>query len=220
MKKLSKCIGIISYLPEDKQVKEARFNKLLKLIKHCDYLFKLPIILIAQNYSSNDLNKILEVSNDTKIYTYQKLGITGARRELRKKFLESDYDYLIMLDDDCGLSGLSSTEYLKQIDSNPDCFIEFKATLLKLFAISRTIFKEVDYDNIEAERGEGFEDRLFVNTLRLKFPDARRQFINTGIFEASISTKDPLSTWYTNQNLTQMINNTNIKIADINEKKD
>lgn len=214
---MKKVIGIISYLPEDKEVQKIRFYKLLKLINSCNYLFNLPFIIIAQNYSSSYISELVAVAKNIKIYNYPKLGITGARHELRSKFLASEYDYLIMLDDDCEVAGISGQEYLKQIENNPNCFIEFKSTLLKLFAISKTIFKEVDYENIEAENGDGFEDRIFVNTLRIKFPDARREFQKTGLTESSISTNDPLSTWYKKQDLETMINKTNTKLLEIME---
>lgn len=113
---------------------------------------------------------------------------------MRRIFLESDYDYLIMLDDDCRLIGKSGQRYLDQIDRNPDCFIEFDKTLLKLFAISKSVFMEYDYEEVNPESGEGFEDRIFVNKLRVKCPERRRLFQNTGLIQSSMATADPLST--------------------------
>ena len=209
--KLKCVIGIISYFPDDKNITNQRYQKLCALLTKCHQLFNLPIIIIAQNWKS-DLVRVPWVT----IYRYpEKLGITGARKELRKIFLESDYDYLIMLDDDCEVYGNSGKEYLKQIDENPDCFIEFNKTLLKLFAISKTLFKEVDYGDLNPENGEGFEDRLFVNTLREKFPGCRREFKNTGVEQHSESTADPLSTWYKNQDLKKMLENTENKLKEI-----
>lgn len=43
------CIGIISYLPPDQDIRSQRLEKLNKLITKCDEIFKLPIIIIAQN---------------------------------------------------------------------------------------------------------------------------------------------------------------------------
>ena len=199
-----KVIGIISYLPDDSKIRAERFRKLNELIVSCNHLLNLPIIIIAQNWSNLNI-----ISSNVTIYKYEnKLGIVGARKELRKKFLKLDYDYLIMLDDDCTLYGSSGENYLKQIDANPDCFIEFMKTLLKLFAISKSLFAQVDYDDINPEDGEGFEDRIFVNKLRKLFPEKRREFKDAGIYQSSISTKDPLSTWYTNQNIREMLDNT------------
>ena len=130
---LSKVIGIISYLPDDKEVREYRKNKLSALIDKAISLFNLPIMIIAQNYSEEDIWDIKNKDNKILIYDYiHKLGITGARKVLREKFLKSSYDYLIMIDDDVELIGNSSDKYLSQIDENPDCFIENFKSLHKM----------------------------------------------------------------------------------------
>lgn len=46
---MTKCIGIISYFPDDNKVRKIRIDKLNNLLKRCDELFNLPIIIIAQN---------------------------------------------------------------------------------------------------------------------------------------------------------------------------
>lgn len=199
---MKKLLGIISYLPDNPIIREHRWGKLNKLILKCNQLFNLPIIIIAQNWKDLKLDNVI-------LYQYEnKLGIVGARKTLRQKFLESDYDYLIMLDDDCELIGNSGIEYLKQIDTNPDCFIEFNKTLLKLFAISKTLFREVNYEDINPEDADGFEDRIFVNKLRKLFPDKKREFKNTGLIQHSTSTADKDSTWYKDQDITKMLKNT------------
>lgn len=198
---MKKVIGIISYLPDDVKIRSQRIQLLSSLIAKCNQLFNLSIFIIAQNWP------ILNFKNCT-IFNYPKLGITGARKKLREKFLESEYDYLIMLDDDCRLEGSSGKEYLRQIDVNPGKFGEFKQTLLKLFAISKEIFELEDFEDAEPEKGEGFEDRILVNKLRKKYPDKKFTFKNTGITEISTSTKDPLSTWYNNQDIKTMLQNT------------
>ena len=43
------CIGIISYLPDDQEIRKHRAEQLNKLLGQCDTMFKLPIIIIAQN---------------------------------------------------------------------------------------------------------------------------------------------------------------------------
>ena len=134
-------------------------------------------------------------------------GIIGARRELREFFINSNYTNLIMLDDDCEIKGGThdASEYLKQIEENKDCFIEFNDTLLKLFCISKDIFKEVDYENINPELEEGFEDRIFVEKLRRLYKDKRRVFVKNNLEECSSSTKDEYSTWYKEQDIDRML---------------
>ena len=204
---IKKVIGIISYLPDNQQIKDQRLKLLISLVNKCNQLFNLPIIIIAQNWPE------IELFNCS-IKKYPKLGITGARKELRTQFLESEFDYLIMLDDDCKLEGTSGAEYLKQIDEHPGMFGEFKKTLLKLFAISKEIFQLEDFDDISPKKEEGFEDRIFVNKLRKKYPNKRFEFKNTKIEEHSIATRDPLSTWYKNQDIKKMLENT-IKNIDL-----
>ena len=200
-------IGIISYLPDDKEVREHRFNILKWLVHVCNYLFELPIYIVVQNYDEEEENILKKCKNVTLSTNYEKLGILKARRVLRDYFINSAYTNLIMLDDDCVIVGTiaQAKNYLKQIYDNRDCFIEFNDTLLKLFCISKEIFKEVDYEDVEPEKGEGFEDRIFVNKLRNLYKDKRRIFIKDGLEEYSTSTKDEYSTWYTTQDIEKML---------------
>ena len=110
-------------------------KKLLRLLHSCNDIFNLPIIIIAQNYNEDDLKQIKQINNIS-IYEFVKLGIVGARNALRNIFLKSSYSYLIMLDDDCSISGTKEAgqKYLSQIDENPNCYYEFNKSLLKLFA--------------------------------------------------------------------------------------
>jgi hypothetical protein len=135
------------------------------------------------------------------VYHYEKLGITGARRELRKRFLESPYEYLIMLDDDCIIGGdqEAAVRYLRTIDAHPDAYGTFAGTLFKLFAISRTMYEKVDFPPLEAERGEIFEDIFLVSLLRKRWPHQEFSLAGCGLTETSDSAWDKSSTWYHNQ---------------------
>ena len=102
-----------------------------------------------------------------------------------------------MLDDDCRIFGSQEgvKQYMEQIKSHPSGFGEFSRTLLKLFAISKDIFKEVKFnETLNHEKGEGFEDRYFVNYLRQKYPTKQYMFRCSGLYESSVSTADPYST--------------------------
>lgn len=179
------------------------------------------MIIIAQNWTVQDIQLIGTTDFALQIRAYKKLGITGARRQLRNVFLALGYDYLIMLDDDCEIEGKSGIEYIKQIDDHPDCFLEFRGTQLKLFAISRSILLEEDYDpNINAEDGTGFEDRIFVENLRDKYPSKRVLFTDTGLEMHSKATKDELSTWCAeDQDITVMRDKTRAMIAEHKYRK-
>jgi len=215
---MNKIIGIISWLP-DNAFRDVRLTKLTNLMKKCREIFvDVPFILIAQNYSLDEEALILKTApNTTLVHVEEKLGITGARKYLRNVFLNSKYDYLIMLDDDCELFGDSNSGklYLKQIDENPDRFYEFNKTLLKLFAIHKDLFEKVDYEDVSPEKGECFEDRVFVNKLRKLYSEKQYIFKKYTLNEKSISTKDVYSTWYVAQDLKEMLSNTEKKINNI-----
>jgi hypothetical protein len=192
---VTKVIGIISWLPND-STRKTRQERLENLLVQCDKLFNLPIVIIAQNWDTT-----VNTTANCTVYTYDKLGITGARKELREKFIQSTYDYLIMLDDDCQLAGKKedADKYLKQIDKNNGSLGIFKGTLLKLFAMPRKLMEQVNYEDIEAEKGEGFEDLVFVETCKKKFPDKHFIFIRHGLDEKSNSGNDKFSTWWKGQ---------------------
>lgn len=214
---MKKVVGIISYLPDDPEIRSYRFKKLDQLLSKILFLFGLNIYIESQNWTDDEITKIISKSPTICVHYNEKpLGIVGARKALRTWFLKSEYDYLIMLDDDITVYGRDSYNYLKQIDENPGCFIENQGSRLQLFAISKELFKEVDFPDIRPENGDGFEDRIFVETLEQKFPDKKRQF-TADIFEDGEATKDRYSTWWKNNDPKEMLAKTESIIAAINK---
>lgn len=192
---VTKVIGIISWLPND-NTRKIRQDRLENLLKTCDGMFNLPIMIVAQNW-----DKEVKTTPNCVVFEYEKLGITGARKKLREKFLESNYDYLIMLDDDSDLAGPPHAvkSYLQQIDEHNGSVGIFKAALLKLFAIPKTIMQHVEYDNIEAEKGEGFEDMVYIERCKAMFPKNHFNFVRNGLDDRSNSGNDEYSTWWKGQ---------------------
>ena len=187
-------------MPDDPNEKTIRSNRLNTLLMKCDNIFRKDIVIVAQNWSNITLPK-LKYSNII-IYSYnEKLGITGARKKLREKFLESTYDYLVMLDDDADLKGteLDGLLYIQQIESHPKMYGVFKDLLLKLFAISKEVYSLVDFPDLEAERGEIFEDMWLIMYLNKKHPDKKFVFKRNGLDDVSNSGNDTHSTWYRKQ---------------------
>lgn len=196
---MTKCIGIISYFP-DNNTRKIRLEKLNRLITKCDELFNLPIIIIAQNWKDDELSS--HINSDIVIYSYSKpLTITGARRELRRRFLELGYDYLIMLDDDISLSGTkpAADRYLKQIDEHPKMFGTFKQLTLQLFAISKEVFAVIDYPDGTPENADFFEDMWLIMALKKLYPDKFFSFVKGGLDPAGNAANDENSTWYHKQ---------------------
>lgn len=198
---MTKCIGIISYFPEDKHLRKIRIDKLNELLQKCDELFKLPIFIIAQNWKE-DVELVSLTDSTITIYKYNtKLGITGARRELRRKFLDSNYEYLIMLDDDIHLIGnkQSADNYLKQIDNHPGDFGTFKQLTLQLFAISKDLFSKIDYPAGEVVDGDYFEDMWLIMALKKLYPDNFYSFVRGNLDPQGNAANDTNSTWYHKQ---------------------
>lgn len=208
-----KAIGIISYLPEDETIRKARFEKLCKLISTCNQLFNLPVFILVQNYHEEELKTMSGYKNVHLSENYPRCGIVGARKKLREWFLASPYEVLIMLDDDCELTGTEegARAYLEMIDAHPGCYGEFKGTQLKLFAVDKNILKQVDFLDVKPEDGEGFEDTLFVEKIRKKFPKKGYSFYDIELKEKSKCVGDSLSTWYNKQDVKEMLKKTEEK---------
>ena len=209
-------IGIISYLPDDPQVRELRFKKLCKLIDTCNSLFSLPIYIVIQRYGEKEIQYLSRYKNVTVSDNYDKLGIVGARKALRSWFIGSKYNCLVMLDDDCDINGTKEggARYLKTLHEFESGFGEFRGSQLKLFSITKDLIKEVDFDDsISPEEGIGFEDTIFVGRLRTMFPKKKFTYEHYQLYEKSLGARDSLSTWYKNQDLKKMLDYTH-KVRD------
>jgi len=179
---LKKVFGIISYFPDcdtpyHTETRNTRIPRFYNLLNKLDELWPdIDIIIIAQNWK--DDVKIPDIHNNIVRYEYPKLGIVNARKTLREKFLESNYDYLIMLDDDGIISSEDPNLYLEEIDKHPGGIgvIRHYNCPLMLLAISKEIYSQVNFGEIDPEKGEGFEDNIFVASCFAKFPDKAFDF--------------------------------------------
>ena len=202
-----KVIGIISYLPDDKNIRGLRFQKLKKLIETCNQFFNLPIHIIIQNYREEELY-LKGYKNVVLSPNYTRCGIVGARKKLREWFLNSQYDCLIMLDDDCEIVGTSrgGKIYLEELEQHPCGFGCFRGSQLKLFSITKDLLKFVDFnDDVKPEEGVGFEDTIFVSKLKKQFPKRWFDYSGKELTETSLCVGDDLSTWYSGQDISKML---------------
>ena len=172
---MKKCFGIISYFPWEQPERKQRQDRLDRLIRRLSDLWPdIPIMIISQQWKYYNLDK--KCKNEVIRFDYGKLGILGARQTLRKHFLESAFDYIIMLDDDA-LFELDNNnvaqEYINEIDNHPDgfCFLQYANSQLNLCAISRYIYEQEPIPNIDPQKSEGFEDRIWATLLHYKYPD-------------------------------------------------
>ena len=221
---LSKCIGIISWFP-DNNLRNVRIKAFEKLLSEIYRLFgdKVDIVIIAQNWQ----NYLPKSNNKLIIYSYPKgLGILPARKVLREKFLELSYDYLIMLDDDCIFKGTTADDYLKEIDEHPNMIGLFTDHLLKLLAISHQMYTKLPLPEFNAEKKEGFEDKAFIQSCMNKYPEYCYWFKHTEkLDEISYGYVSPdyPSTWWNSEMRRarqSMIDNTDNYINSFKGKED
>lgn len=201
---LKKIIGIISYFPDEEALRENRKMRCFNLLKNLDEHFKLPIIIIAQNWTQEDLGALNKFQNQ-KIYVFTsgKLGIVGARIKLREVFLtQTNADYIILLDDDSELEiGEGAVEhYLKEIDDHPDMLCRWRLGFPRLMAVSRHSFEKLSYDfikNFDPERGEIWEDHCWHVVYISMWPNEVYDFSKYNMKEVSpYSENDPNSVYY------------------------
>ena len=202
---IKKVFGIPSFFPDNdsdyhiemRRERTRRFRELLFKLE--EFWPNTDILVIAQNWQDFELP---EVKNKIKVFHYGKLGILGARKELRKRFLESDYDYMIMLDDDAMITVNEPQLYMDEIDKHPNGFGAIrkspKPSVLQFFAISKHIYSQVEMPDVDPEQGQGFEDDVFSAQCWGSFPNAGFMFPEGWVNESSLHYFGPgkcPSTW-------------------------
>ena len=217
--KLNKCIGIISYFPDEPELRENRRSRCFKLLNQLNTYFRLPIILISQNWNKDDVSELLKFKNqEIYNYSYDKLGIAPARITLRKKFIDSDFDYLIMLDDDMVIQEDQElcNKWLEQIANKEFYYTDTFCT--NFCAISKKGIKKVEYENLNPSNGEGFEDWVFAEKCKkVLTSEPFKIFLSSHTRKEYLN--DDYSTWDPKDH-DLWIKNTNIsreKISKINQ---
>ena len=148
--------------------------------------------MIAQNWD----NEIV-LSDKITAYYYDKLGVLGARKALRNKFLLSKFDYMIMLDDDCILSGTKQDgdDLLEQLYNEEGRYLITRDNMLKMCTISRQVYGKYPLVELSPEAGTGLEDLAYCRLLRMMCPEKEMKYFGK-LQEVSNWTKDAsISTW-------------------------
>ena len=171
---MKKCFGIISWFPDIEPNRKQRIERLNNTFKELINNFgeNIEFLIVAQNWKDYEVPSFIK---NKIIFKYNKLGILGARKTLRKHFLESKYDYLIMCDDDIILDfekGYSGKDFLNDLDKHPKGFgfISYGWSLT-FCAISKYIYEKEDMIDLNPELGEGYEDTGFACLLHYRFPE-------------------------------------------------
>ena len=179
---MKKCFGIVSWLPDKEQTRTERQDRLNRLFKQLNDIWpEIDILLITQNWKTF---KPIDISNKiVRIDFKDGLGILKARQTLREEFLKSNYEYLIMMDDDCIIKTTeeASKAYMKELDKHSQgfCFIHadkartkfhpYIGAQLNLCAISKFIYKKEPMVPIDPQQSEGYEDSIFATLLHHKY---------------------------------------------------
>jgi len=229
---LNKCFGIISWFPDKEPARTQRQNRINRLFTQLNNLWPdIDILVVAQNWGNF---KPVETTNNQIIKNYMPLGILGARKTLREEFLKSNYNYIIMFDDDAIIECDNETvnnDFIIAIENNPNgfCFVKgednaynpYAGAQLNLCAISRFIYNQEPMVDIDPQKGEGFEDCIFATLLHHKYADYEFN-IPEGIRCIQFRNPDePVeSTWWgTHKNGKYLIQNTNFLCRYIAEHK-
>lgn len=198
-----KCFGIISYLPEDQNLRAERIRRLENLMSILNTYFKLPIVIVAQNW--NDY-KLPEYSNTIYLYKFSRgLGIVKARYYLRLFLLKNhNFDRYIFLDDDskltCNQFGVD--RYLKEVD-NCKGFGKFNGIWFRWAVLTNEMLRKTNWDYLvkigfEPSKGDGWEDWVFWNVFPKIYTNVTTQFTKDNNFNEKFlsSEKDQYTTWY------------------------
>lgn len=206
--KVDKVIGIVSYLP-DGELRNIRINRLESLINKLYEVFpNIPITIIAQNW------KDYKIEGVTALY-YPKLGVLGARKKLREYFLNSTYEWLIMLDDDCEMVGdrIDGDDYLSSL-TIPNAYARLNP-VFKLFAIHRELYDKYPLVDIDYENDEGYEDHAYM--MLLERVGANRIPVHSKLRDISNSCSDPHSTLAKDKDTLVLLNRTINKVNTMRE---
>ncbi len=210
---MKKVIGIVSWLPNNSD-HTARFQRVKRLIKQLQELFPtIPVVVLAQNWLAEEQLYIKSLHNNVTIHaTVERLGILKARKQLRQYLLATSYDYFILFDDDAIIvDNGGKEELLRLIDANPigwafsthqkdglppAKYNPFSHSQLNLCCLSRYIFEKEDFPNVDPEKSEGFEDRIYSMTLLCKYPFLRFSIPETIYCDHFKNEQEPTpSTW-------------------------
>lgn len=179
--KVKICFGIISWLPDNVEARKLRIERLERLFKQLEELWpEIPVIVVCQNWKDFNPGYSKHI-----YFKYDRLGILKARKTLRNHFLQSEYNYLIMFDDDAIIQvddDHAAVDYMDAIKKNPRgfCFIhgsgsspytDYADSQLNLCAISRDIVQLEDIPDYDPQKSEAFEDRIYSALLHFKYKD-------------------------------------------------
>ena len=171
--------GMISYLPAKEPDRALRSERLDRLFRNVKNVFgDVRYLIVAQNWKDYAMPPFVHADGRRH---ESGIGIMNARNELRKMFLASGRDWLVMLDDDCMIRETSKgagKRFLECLAGKTEGFCfrkdatgEYCPSQLNLCAISSSLYEKEPLPPIDPEKDEGFEDLVWSNCLHLKHPE-------------------------------------------------
>lgn len=129
---MSILVGVISYLPNDLDKRKIRLEEherqLANIVR---VLPSSPIILVQQNYEEEDFLRVEEILRGTQhlgIVEETGIGPAAARNHILKNFYSSEFDNLLMMDDDVWVYPHYQVEnVLTEVDLHPEKFKDVAA---------------------------------------------------------------------------------------------
>ena len=110
----------------------------------------------------------------------------------------SDYEQLIMLDDDISFQCIDPIGFMSTIDNNPNGYSQVIPTL-RFFTISKSIYKPIDVPDVDVEKHEGYGDLIFLAQCKAQYPDSSYD-LSQYIKEDRVDYLDKIpSTWASEQ---------------------
>lgn len=177
-------IGIISYLPNDIQVREQRLKYHKRQIEQFLKL-NCPIIIVAQNYKEHEY-----YSNSNVLYFKyeQGIGMSTARNILLEYFYNSNEDWMMMCDDDAYYYNYYDIDvFFNELQTNPQKFIQLDFIRGK-FA-SKLPFKKVVYEEPLNTNYYVFKDENSIGSLALCILKNYKKYYNKEFYFDVINPK-------------------------------
>lgn len=196
---ITKCFGIISWLPDEEPARQQRKDRINRLISQIERFWpNIDILIIAQNWK--DFN-CQAVSNKLVIRKYTEgLGIVKARKTLFEEFLKLSYDYIILFDDDAIIKETvqnGAKKFIGCIDSAASGFgfLQYKAAQLNGCAISRQIIEKEPMVDVNPQKNEAYEDTVYSNLLHYKYSNLEFKLDGIICTQFRNKTETAPSTW-------------------------
>lgn len=167
---IKKVFGIISYFPnEDIELRGECSRIFRELLFNLSELWPdVDIVIIAQNWKGFELP---DINNKIVVYHYNNLDFSAAQKELRRRFLGSDYDYLITMSSNFIISSTDPQAFLDEIDQHPTGVGVARRGegYLPFLAVSKSIYNQIDF---AAPELVDLENNFLAAFCFTEFPDS------------------------------------------------